>query len=233
MNTLTKNDLRNLRLESIYHSLETSFGIVRAKIFSGDRPTKGDLDCVVDFIAAQIVRTPKFRSSRKISIDGDQEAKLAEIGDLQTRLAAEKSFANVWANRFPTLCLMAYPKVLECLQQMRVHVYKAAEPCTFITSDAPCCVIEYADSALSLMECLSSPTVNILMPLSPEVVAILHHSDEPHEMTQIFPGHPSVDKINSMIWNGAVDEIVLPSKTVRAEWFSSIYLDQRARYVAL
>lgn len=233
MNTISKGGLRNLRLESIYHSMETSFGAVRAKIISGHQATDSDLDAVVDFTAAQIVRTPKFRASWQISTDEDHAEKLARIADADTRLAMENTLATIWANRFQALCLLAYPQILQLLRQMRVRLFKASEPRIFITSDAPCCVIEYADFTGSVLECLASPTVNVLIPLSPNVVALLDRSDQPHEMTQIFPGHPSVNRINSMIWRGAMDDIVLPNDIVRTEWISGQFSEEANRYIVL
>ena len=233
MNTMNKGGVRNLRLESIYHSMETSFGNVRAKVVNGEQVNDSDLDAVVNFIAAQIVRTPKFRSYWSALVDMDQETRSATISDTRLRQTFEDALAALWANRFQALCLVAFPRVLELVQQMRVRLYKAAARRTFITSDAPCCVIDYRDTAWSVLDCLGSPTVNVLMPLSPDVVAILDRSSQAHSMSKISPGHSAVNRINMMIWRGAFNEVVLPDATVRADWFSEDHPEQWRRYVAL
>ena len=181
----------------------------------------------------QIIRTPKFRDAWRFSAQGDHDAKLASIKDEETRVGLERTHSVVWTNQAPLLCLVAYPKVMELLYQMRVRLYKAPEPRSFITSDAPCCVINYADTIGSVLEFLAAPTVNVLMPVSPDVVAILDRSEQPHEMTQLSPGHEVVGRINSMIWHGAVNEVVLPSDTVPVPCFDGAYLEHLRRYAVL
>jgi hypothetical protein len=61
MNTLIKGDKRNLALEALYGDIETDFGKVKDKIASGVQPLDKDIEAVVCFVAAQMVRTPKFR----------------------------------------------------------------------------------------------------------------------------------------------------------------------------
>ena len=101
---------------------------------------------------------------------------------------------------------------------MRVRLFRSHEPRAFITSDAPCCVIDYKDSAKSPFESLAGRTANVLMALSPEVIVLLDKSEAPHEMTQIFPNHPIVEQANAMIWNGAEAMVVLPNRDVREAW---------------
>ena len=233
MNTMTRDGLRNLRLESIYHAMETGFGAVRALILNGAQSSHGDIDAVIEFVALQIVRTPKFRDSWRFLDPLELDATVAGIPEGEARRAVGECLAGLWASRFQALCLLAYPRVLELVQQMRVRLYRSAEPRAFITSDAPCCVIEYRNIAGSMLSCLASPTACVLMPLSPEVVAILDRSDRPHEMTQVFPGHPFIGSVNSMIWHGAVGEVVLPDSTVLADWFGRRNSEERRRFVAL
>ena len=233
MNTMTRDGLRNLRLESIYHAMETGFGAVRARILSGAQPTHGDIDAVIEFVASQIVRTPKFQGSWRFLDPSELAATVAGLPDGEARRAVGECLAGLWAKRFQALCLLAYPRVLELVQQMRVRLYRSAEPRAFITSDAPCCIIEYRDVAGSMLSCLASPTVRVLMPLSPDVVAILDRSDRPREMTQVFPGHPFIGSVNSMVWDGAVREVVLPDSAVPADWFGTRNSEERRRFIAL
>lgn len=78
MNTMTKDGERNLRLESIYHAMETSFGAVRERVLSGTQATTDDIVTVVSFVAAQMVRTPKFRSYWCLIGQETREAQLSE-----------------------------------------------------------------------------------------------------------------------------------------------------------
>jgi len=101
---------------------------------------------------------------------------------------------------------------------MRVRLFKSHETRAFITSDAPCCVIDYKDIAKSPSESLSGRTANVLMALSPDVIVLLDKSEDPHEMTQIVPNHPIVEQANAMIWSGAEATVVLPGREIREAW---------------
>ena len=230
MNTMTKNGVRNLRLESIYHAMETSFGAVRAKIFAGQPPVEKDLEAIVCFVAAQMVRTPKFRRYwRPVPLE-DQKEQLLKIADLSIRAALETTSRNINSNHQQILSLMAFPKALELLSAMRARLFKSPNPRAFVTSDAPCCVIDYKDVAISPLESLLNPTVNVLMPLGPDVVVLFDKSEEPHEMTLIFEGHPFIDRVNAMIWAGSVSEVVLPGCDIRDEWFNLATSRSNAEY---
>ena len=218
MNTMTMNGLRNLRLESIYHAMEATFGAVRERIIDGVQATNDDVEAIVSFLSVQIVRTPKFRSYWRMIGHETQKAQLPAITDPETRAAMSETVFNVISNQQQILSLFSFPKALELLGDMRVRLFRSHEPRAFITSDAPCCVIDYKDSAKSPFESLAERTASVLMALSPEVIVLLDKSEAPHEMTQIFPNHPIVDQANAMIWNGADAMVVLPSRDVREAW---------------
>ena len=221
MNTMTKNGTRNLRLESIYHAMETSFGAVRAKIISGLQATAVDIDAVVHFVAAQMVRTLKFRGYWRLVGQDEREAQRSVIDDPAIRAAMANTVQNLDTNYQQILSLVAFPKALELLGGMRAQLFKTPDPRAFITSDAPCCVIDYKATARSPFDSLAGPTVNVLMPLSPDVVVLFDKSEEPHEMTQIFPGHPFVEHANAMIWAGAVTTVVLPGRIIQEGWLDT------------
>ncbi len=233
INTMRREGQRNLRLESMYHSIETDFGNVKDKIVSGRQPIESDVQAVITFVAAQLTRTPKFRGSRRFTPDGDHEMQLATITDPLERAAVEQTLANIVANGSQILSLAALPEALRLLGKMRMRLYKAVGDMEFITSDSPCCVVEYRDSIASIFECLESPTSSVLMSLCPSVVAIFDHSPEPCEMTELLPNHPIVHEINGMIWRGAVEHVVLPDRMVKPEWFSERMTVRLAQYVVL
>lgn len=233
MNTMRKGEQRNLSLETMFHSIETNFGNVKDKIASGTQPIESDLQAVVDFVAAQLVRTPKFRGSWRFAAQGDHEAQLATLTDPLERTAIEDTLANIVGNSSQILSFYALSEALRLLGKMRMRLYKSTGDMEFITSDSPCCVVEYRDSIASIFECLESPTSNVTVPLCPSVVAIFDHSSEPDEMTELLPNHPIVHEINAMIWNGAVERVVLARQTLRPEWFSEGMINKLARYAVL
>lgn len=116
---------------------------------------------------------------------------------------------------------------------MRLQLMKSHEPRAFITSDAPCCVIDYKDTAISPFKSLSGSTANVLMPLSPEVVVLFDRSQEPHEMTQVFPNSPFVAQANAMIWGGAVATVVLPGRKISDAWLRIPRSNTGDEYVVL
>ncbi len=230
MNTMMKNGIRNLRLESVYHAMETSFGAIRGKIISGLQATDEDIDAIVHFVAAQMVRTPKFRGYWRFTDQEKREEQLLAIIDPVIRTAMENIIRNIDSKNQQILSLLAFPKALDLLGSMRVQLFKTSEPRAFITSDAPCCVIDYKGAARSPFDSLSGPTANVLMPLSPDVVVLFDKSEEPHEMTHVFPDHPFVERANAMIWAGSVTTVVLPGGGVREEWLNTTNLNSNIEY---
>jgi len=230
MNTMTRDGLRNLRLESIYHATEAIFGAALGNVISGVQLVDSDIEAVVLFTAAQMVRTPKFRDQWKFSPDREIEEKVNRILDRHVKLIFQETLLNFMNNKYQALSLLTLPAVFEELSKMRVRFLKSSDSRAFITCDAPCGVVEYKDIAHSAISCLRSPSVNVLIPLSPEVVAIFDHSDEPHEMTQILPEHPIISQVNAMIWAGSVDRIILPTDRVEAKWFEGTTQRKIARY---
>ena len=233
MNTMTKDGTRNLRLESVYHAMETSFGAVRGKILSGLQTTAEDIDATVHFVAAQMVRTPKFRSYYHLTGQEERRAQLSGIDDPAIRAAMARTVGHIEANHRQVLSLLAFPKVLEFLADMRVQLFKSPTPRAFVTSDAPCCVIDYKGKARSPLDSLTGSTVNVLMPLSPDVVVVFDKSEKPHEMTLVYPGHPFISRANAMIWAGAVETIVLPGRSVQPEWLDVPASEFGAEYVVM
>ena len=116
------------------------------------------------------VRTPKFRSYWRKSGHETQEAQLSASTDPETRAALSETVFNVISNQQQILSLFSFPKAFELLGDMRVRLFRSHEPRAFITSDAPCCVIDYKDSAKSPFESLAGRTASVLMALSPEVI---------------------------------------------------------------
>lgn len=226
---MTKEGIRNLRLESLYQATEARFGAAVGKIVSGVRPVDSDIEAVVLFTAAQMVRTPKFRDQWRFATREELEAQLAPFPTLKITLSDFLAALN--ENRLQLLSLVTFSKAYELLSNMRIRFFRAPLPRAFITSDAPCCVIEYKDLERSALTCLYSRTVNVLIPLSPEVVAIFDHSDDPHGMLDIFPGHSIVPGINSMIWTGTMNDLILPNGRIEEAWFESETLRKAAAFV--
>ncbi len=218
INTMTKCGQRNLRLESICHAVEAAFGSVRERIINGVQASNADVEAIVNFVAVQMVRTPKFRSFWSLSGLETHEAQLSSITDRNTAAAIRETVGNIVTNHKQILSLFSFPKALELPGNMRVRLYRSHEARAFLTSDAPCCVIDYKDGAKSPFESLAGRTANVLMALSPEVIVLLDKSDDPHEMWQIFPDHPIIGQANAMIWSGAQATVVLPGQEVRETW---------------
>jgi hypothetical protein len=233
MNTMSKDGQRNLLLENLYQRFETSFGNIKDRLVSGTPLTNDDQGAIVDFVAAQLVRTPKFRKEWKLHAAGDHEAQLATISDPVLRVGVEQTLVNICNNQFQLLSFPALKSATELLQKLRMHLLHTNDRLGFITSDAPCCVVEYTDRVASIFEILASPTSNVVMPLSPDVLAIFDHSDRPHEMIGLFPNQPIVHEANAIIWKGAVKEVVLRRPTLRSEWFSESVANKLARYSVL
>jgi|GEM_PF-3246498 len=233
MNTMKKGALRNLRLESLYQNIETRFGIVKDRLIGGHRPNSDEIEAVFAFVAAQFVRTPKFHAGLIFDAGGVCDAPMNDIVDSGFRLKNMDVIDNIRNNNKQILSFIALSKVLEMLQTMRLTLLKTSDDARFITSDSPCCVVDYADKIAFPLECMESPTSNVIMALCPTVVAIFDHSCDPHGMMRLNPSSPYVTEINAIIWRGAVEKIVLPNQTLDPEWFSDRLNDRLSKYVIL
>lgn len=234
MNTMTKDGLRNLSLENLYQRFETSFGNIKSKMISGTPlDGRGDLEAIDAFVGTQLVRTPKFRDRWRFEVVGDHEAQLADITDHDLRDGLRKTLSHISANQRQLLCFFTFQRVIELLSKMRITLLRADKSQYFITSDAPCCVVEYKDKIASMFETLESETSTVVMPLSPKVAVIFDHSDQPHEMIGLFPNQSIVHELNAIIWRGAVKEIVLPNSMMNEEWFSERIDARLLRYAVL
>lgn len=233
MNTLTKGTERNLALEALYGQIETAFGKVKDKIVSGVPPVDKDIEAVISFVAAQLVRTPKFRVGWNLLLPRDHQARLDAISDPTLRSAIETTIATFTANGPKIISLAALPEAIKRLAAMKIRFLKTDDDVGFITSDSPCCVVQYKNQSGHAFQCLGSSTANVLMSLCPSVVAIFDHSPDPHEMIDLLPNYPIMHKANALLWDGAVERVVLPRKTIRPEWFSETVITKLARYAVL
>jgi hypothetical protein len=234
MNTLIKGGERNLALEAIYAQIETAFGKVKDKIVSGAEPVDKDIEAVVCFVAAQMVRTPKFRVGWSLAPPSDHQAQLDAISDPELRGAVERTTATLVENGQKIVSLLALPQAVKLLGQLRVTLLKTEDEFGFVTSDSPCCVIQYADQPGHALQCLQTPTGNVLFSLSPSVVAIFDHSPKKHQMIGLFPDQPIVIEANALLWRGADKWVVLPPcKKARPEWFDEAVMTKLARYAVI
>ena len=94
LNTLKMDGLRNLRSEAIYQAVEACFGKVRSRIVNGLEGSQEDIDAIVHFAAAQIVRAPKFRRYWRFTGPNQGERAMLEIGDPTLRDSLEKNLAQ-------------------------------------------------------------------------------------------------------------------------------------------
>jgi hypothetical protein len=162
LNTMTKLGLRNLSLERLYSRFEsrfeTKFGANRAKIESGAQPAYDDLDAIITFVAAQVIRTPKFRGAWQFNTIGDHKAQTAAIADPALQAGVEETLRHIKDNQRQLLSSFILPKIYEILCDMRMVLLSTRDQPGFITSDSPCSVIGYADTPASLLRlCVPRP----------------------------------------------------------------------------
>jgi Protein of unknown function (DUF4238) len=234
MNTLNRDGERNLLLENAYQKYETSFGIIKNRLFSGSPLTQDDHSAIVAFVSIQMIRTPKFRSMwGELEVIEASRVELAKIEDVKLKGELEKVIFDLKVNQNPLLSIASLPRVIEVLGNMRMVLLRVDTPFGFITSDSPACVIEYKDKAHAIFERLESSTCSVLMPLGPSVLAVFSHSLESHEMRQLQTDHNLVHETNAIIWKGAQSRIVLTKKSPDDVWFSAAIEKRLASYCIL
>jgi hypothetical protein len=113
-----------LRLETLYHLIETAFGAVKGRMASGSPLTNTDHEAIVAFAAAQLIRTPKFRGSWRFTGPGVNESQLNAISSPLLRTGIEKTLANIAANQSQILSFISLWRATEVLGTMRMTLLK-------------------------------------------------------------------------------------------------------------
>lgn len=220
INTMTADGQRNLMLERMFSFVEDAYAPLVSRITSGSPLVDDDVGVIRAFIAAQLVRTPKFQSRIGPLEPSEDTLDQDELyADVRTALLTTLGYLR--RNSTKIFVMFSFSKMLELLDAMAMEIFISDDVAAFITSDAPCSIIERNDVPRSnILEALTSKTAAVLMPLSPRVVAILRKSGGPDGATRIFPGRMDfVHSQNAAILAGSEKFIVTNRKEIPlAEW---------------
>lgn len=232
INTMTARGQRNLMLERMFYFVEDAYAPLVSRITSGSPLIEDDVGVIRAFIAAQLVRTPKFQSRIGPLEPSDGTPDLDELA-LDVRTALVETIEDLKRNSTQIFVMFSFKKVLELLNGMAMEILISDDSAAFITSDAPCVLIERNDVPRSnIFETLSSETAAVLMPLCPRVVAILRKSDGPDGAIRLFPERTDfVNTQNAAILAGAEKYIVSNRKEIlSAEWATTPVHDYLSKF---
>jgi len=207
-------------LERMFSFVEDAYAPLVSRITSGSPLVEDDVGIIRAFIAAQLVRTPKFQS-RIGPLEPSENTLDQDELDPDVRTALLTTIEDIRRNSRQIFVMFSFSKVLELLDDMAMEIFISDDVASFITSDAPCSLIERNDAPRSnILEALTSETAAVLMPLSPRVVTILKKSGGPDGATRIFQGRMDfIHSQNAAILAGSEKFIVTNRKEIpSAEW---------------
>ncbi len=223
INTMMAHGQRNLSLERMFSAIEDAYAPLVSRISSGLPLLDDDLAAIRSLIAAQLVRTPKFRGRIGPLETAENTCEIEDL-DPESRIGLLQAIKNIRKNSSQIFTMFSFPKVLERLDEMAMELFISDDPAAFITSDAPCVLIERKEASrpTNAFEFLASKSATALMPLSPSVIAILGKSDGPDGAIRIFPNRTDFVYVqNAAILLASERYIVTNCKEIPlSEWLS-------------
>lgn len=232
INTMTAHGERNLSLERMFSAIEDAYAPLISRIASGSPLLDDDVATIRALIAAQLIRTPKFRKHIG-PLEATDNASEQEGLDAETRASPSRTIENLKRNSNQIFTMLSFPKVLGMLDEMAMGLFLSDDPAAFITSDAPCVLIERKEASRSTpFELLSSESAAVVMPLSPSVIAILRKSSGPDSATRIFPNRTDfIHTQNAAILVAAERYIVTNRRKVLVdEWLAPRVSEYLSRF---
>jgi hypothetical protein len=240
--TLKRRDgSRDLTWEQILGTLESDFISVRNnKLLKAEPLTPTDRGSILAFMAAQMVRTPRFRDHYAGQLDrvvkhGEHVEQVMKNATLEEKRAASRTLGGngpsmtlgeVRAYRDHPLLLIA-PKlmltVMDVFKRMGLIIFYTNDDVGFITSDDPCVMFDsewpkYPPWMRS--PALMSPTIEVTMPLAPNCIAVVSHKHGMPEYLMIEPkGRIMRDEFNRRTRFSANKHFVVNQKVTDPIWF--------------
>ena len=231
INTMSAHGRRNLALERMFSCIEDAYAPILGKISSGAPLLNDDVMTIRGLMAAQLIRTPKFRK-HIIFLESSKNASVLEYCNQQSKIHLSQTIENIRTNATQLFTIFSFPSIFGIFNKMAMKLFISDDPAAFITSDAPCILIETKKSTqTNPFALLASENAAVLMPLSPSVIAILRSQTAPDEGIRIFPESRNfVHAQNAAILLASDNYIVTNRKDVAvADWLSpsiSNYLSQ-------
>jgi hypothetical protein len=222
---------RNVDFELKLQKNETHFLSIRHHKINRHKPLDDkEMVVVSTFVANMFARVKKQRDQQ---IEMWQEA-VDNINQFPSDIAKELKGTPGYAQiedirKQPILfniemfAMIAVP----FFSRMRFEIFETETKPGFITSDNPCFMIDPAVGGLnppsSWWELFSSPTFEVLLPLSPnQLISLKHISQNQYRLIDELPNHlDAIDSLNKIIVANAEEFIIVNQQGFKTEWFDN------------
>jgi len=220
---------RNVDLEKALQKIESNFIAVQRDKLSRHKPLDDkEMVVVSTFIATMFARVKHQRAQQR---EMWQEL-LDEINNVPkeafTFLKETKTYnriENIRNQPLPYNITNFANIVVPFLSRMNCEIFETETKPGFITSDNPCFLIDPAIYTLnppkSWIDLFSSPTVEILFPISPkQLISLKPTGQDRYSSVDKVP--EAIDEINKIIVGNSEEFIVLNQKQFKDEWFENV-----------
>jgi hypothetical protein len=220
---------RNLYIEKVLQKIESSFiPVLRDKI-SHRVPLDGEeMIIVATFVASMFARVKKQRDQQKeMWQEGLNEMDKAPEGVLAYLKATGvyNQFVELRKQPLPYNIVNFTNIAVPFFAQMNLEVLETETKPGFITSDNPCFMIDPAtltpNGPKSWHEVFSSPTFEILFPISPKQLISLKPAGA-SIYRSIDETPEAIDEINKIIFQNSAEFIIVNQKEFKDVWFENI-----------
>lgn len=230
-NVLSKTDFytvfkadgkRDVELEKRLSKIEGDFISVRdKKLFNNEPLSDMEHQELITFIALGFART-KWHKESQTKLWEDYERLISRIiPEIEGTEFHKKK--ELQAQPLPYFLFHFLEIVLPYLNTLKLSIYHTANISGFITSDNPCLWLDptlfETDAPITFFG-IGSPSLNIIMPISPQRVVILS-KEWPEGYFSVENMPEFIDDINAMMVSFCEEAIINNSRDMNEYWFRS------------
>jgi len=228
--TVTDSDgTRNVDLEKALQKIESNFIAVQRDKISRHMPLDDrEMVVVSTFIATMFARV-KHQRDQQIEMWQELLGKInkapKEVLTVLKETETYNRINNIKNQPLPYNIVNFANIAVPFFSRMSCEIIETETKPGFITSDNPCFIIDPAiytpNPPMSWIELFSSPTVEILFPLSPQQLISLKPTG-PDRYLSVDKVTEAIDEINKIIVGNSEEFIVLNQKEFKDAWFENI-----------
>ncbi len=211
---------RNVELEKRLSRIESDFINIRDNKLLNNQPlSDSEYARLAEFVASSYART-QYNKEIQSQIWQDYQNLLTSINPAAVDTELYKEVELLKTQPMPFFINNFLNEVMNQLLEMRLTIHHTSGDLGFVTSDNP---VIWIDPAVFLPRApmtffgVGSPTLNIIMPISPGRVITISH-EYPNGYYPI-DNLGFVDAVNGMIVGFAEEVIVSNSELLRDSWF--------------
>ena len=220
---------RNVDFEKTLQKIESEFITVRRDKIRHHQPLDArEIGIVAIFIATMFARVRHQRDQQREmwqTLIDEMERAPAEVLTELTRTGAYKQISDLKSQPLPYNIVNFTNIAVPFFSRMGCEILETETKPGFVTSDNPCFLIDPAiytsNPPMSWHELFSSPTVEILFPISPKQLISLKPAG-PNRYVSVDKVPEAIDEVNKITLQNAEEFIVLNQEECKDIWFENI-----------